>query len=59
MYDPIRIQDGDGDNLIRGVVERIRSNDEINEEMIGGEYSYIYGCEDKYIFRFSKWHLKL
>ena len=46
MYDPIRIQDDDGDDNIRGVVERIRSNDEINEEMIGGEYSYIYGCED-------------
>ena len=38
LNDPIRIQDDDGDNNITREVERMRSNDEINEEMMGGEY---------------------
>ena len=40
LNDTIRIQDDDGDDNIIREVEMMRSNDESNEEIIGGVYIF-------------------
>ena len=40
LSDTIRIEDDDGDDNIIREVEMMRSNDESNEEIIGGVYIF-------------------